>query len=86
MRSTPISWQNIPQGHPTPPGQVAPTGDQFRASLQRHIEKLIEEEESHRSSLASLGGNNATVTEAVISHRYAASLLREVKAWVEIES
>ena len=46
---------------------VEQSTDQFRTSLLRHIDKLIEEEE-------------------IYSHRYAASLLRELRAWVETES
>ncbi len=69
MRSTPISWERIPQGHPHPPGQVETAANQFRASLQRHLDALIEEEEGYPS--------------ANTMHQYAASLLREIKAWVE---
>jgi hypothetical protein len=46
--------------------------DQFRASLQRHLDALIEEEEG--------------MWDERLIHEYAASLLREVKAWVEVES
>ncbi len=46
--------------------------DQFRASLQRHLDALIEEEEDYPS--------------ANTMHQYAASLLREIKAWIETGS
>jgi hypothetical protein len=74
MRSWAIGWERIPQGHPAP--QVEATADQFRASLQRHLGTLIEEEEG--------GFSDGPIGS--LQHRYAASLLREIKAWIEAES
>jgi hypothetical protein len=52
--------------------------DQFRASLQCHLDALIEEEEK-------LARDDRPVDlGAYLIHDYAASLLREIKAWTEL--
>lgn len=50
--------------------------DQFRASLDRHIDALIEEEQVIAR----------TNDESFLVHEYAASLLRELRAWIETGS
>lgn len=51
--------------------------DQFRTSLNRHIDKLAEEEEK-------MARDDKPIDQgAYLIHDYAASLLRELRAWIE---
>lgn len=57
--------------------------NQFRTSLNRHIDNLIEEEECFSEAVCRL--NDASMPRHN-AHEYAASLLRELRAWIETGS
>lgn len=59
--------------------------EQFRTSLQRHIDKLIEEEEGLSANLLQRLNSRRTPGPDYV-HQYAASLLRELRAWIETGS
>jgi hypothetical protein len=79
----PTDMRSILAGEALARQQGTPSTDQFRTSLTRHLDALIEEEEGLSEAVMAL-------SDAVIprynAHAYAASLLREIKAWVEVES
>jgi len=60
--------------------QQKPQPDQFRASLDRHLESLITEEEDAEVQAKSYDSS------AAFWHAYTASILRELRAWLKAES